>query len=219
MELSKYNVYVKYNKGYIVYNTLSYYIAFIEGEPDALLTCKNDELINYGILVNDFKYEEEKMIRNLQDRFRRFDKYRVELMVTQDCNLTCSYCYQQDRLYNKNHMSDIVKEQTITFINNLNFPCTVTFYGGEPLLNYETIIYFLEKLRGDNTYSIITNGTLLSKSVIDELSKKGIKDCQITIDGNRDVHDKRRHYKDKRGSFDDILTNLNEIVVAVMQMS
>ena len=52
--------------------------------------------------------------------------------------------------------------------------------------------------------NIITNGYLLNKEIVKELEDIHVKHIQVTIDGPKDIHDKRRFLKGKQGTFDKI---------------
>ncbi len=57
-------------------------------------------------------------------------------------------------------------------------------------------------------FSIVTNGSMLTKNMADDLYGYGLRYAQITLDGPREVHDSRRYFVNRRGSFDIILKNL-----------
>lgn len=86
----------------------------------------------------------------------------------------------------------------------------ILLYGGEPLLaeNREIIEYILyEGKKRGYKFKAITNGYDLNY-FIDLLSPELINDIQITIDGTKDYHNKRRiHYK-KLPTFDKIIDNI-----------
>lgn len=91
----------------------------------------------------------------------------------------------------------------------------IVLFGREPLINYamgEYILKVLSKHCKEHNIilhtSIITNGTLLTKEIIDSLLEYECKYIQITIDGIKDIHDKRRIGKNGEGTFDKIIENL-----------
>lgn len=94
----------------------------------------------------------------------------------------------------------------------------IIFYGGEPLLSTELIIYLSERLKSfaENknikySASLITNGTLLTRNVVEKLKPLGLKIASITLDGPRNVHDRFRPFKSGRGSFDTIVRNVKDV--------
>jgi uncharacterized protein len=93
----------------------------------------------------------------------------------------------------------------------------ITFYGGEPLLSRELIIYIAEKVKAlaetrkiPFGFSLQTNGTLLKKETVKRLKPLGLKDAYITIDGPKENHNRFRPYKKGGGSFDAIFRNIKE---------
>ena len=79
------------------------------------------------------------------------------------------------------------------------------FFGGEALLNFklmrQTVAYAEEKAQAEDKvvdFSLTTNGTLLTDEVIDffQAHRFGVT---ISIDGPKDLHDKRRVFLTKQG--------------------
>ena len=81
---------------------------------------------------------------------------------------------------------------------------SVTWFGGEPLLAIGIInkisremISLCKKEKIEYTAYLVTNGTLLNKSILQQLIECKIKQIQVTIDGLKDIHDSRRIFKNK----------------------
>lgn len=95
----------------------------------------------------------------------------------------------------------------------------ITWYGGEPLLELNTIVDLSNRLielskRYNAVYSagIITNGTLLTKDVAKILRDQcKVSYCQVTLDGPAEIHDQRRVFSDGRASFITILNNIKDV--------
>lgn len=94
----------------------------------------------------------------------------------------------------------------------------LTFYGGEPLLSKKLIAYIAEKVRAIAeqgkiffSFSLQTNGTLLTRKIVEELKPLGLVEAFITLDGPADIHDSQRPYKSGRGSFGQILKNIQDV--------
>ncbi len=110
----------------------------------------------------------------------------VHWYLTNRCNLSCAYCFKENSPKippNKELAEELVK-------NNVK---KVTIGGGEPLLceNLEEILHILKR---ENTYvSLHTNGILLNKNKIKDLSEL-LDDIAIPIDST-----KRRVQKVLRG--------------------
>lgn len=89
----------------------------------------------------------------------------------------------------------------------------VTFFGGEPLLNYPVLKQVVEygreveKLgRKKFLFELITNGTLLTKDIVDFLVKEKFL-LFISIDGWREMHNYQRPSLDKHDCYDTIVAN------------
>jgi uncharacterized protein len=52
---------------------------------------------------------------------------------------------------------------------------------------------------------IITNGTLVTPEIAEELQKYKTRAIQLTLDGPKRIHNKKRIYKNGKGTFDDII--------------
>ena len=87
---------------------------------------------------------------------------------------------------------------------------SVTFFGGEPLLRFPLIRSAVGEARRMATergkeisFSITTNGTLLTRETAGFLRENGISVC-LSIDGPREIHDRNRPYASGRGSYEDV---------------
>ena len=140
------------------------------------------------------------------------------LGITEQCNLRCAYCcYSGSYVNNRTHGTKFMESKDIDsifeFIDVLspNRNIRISFYGGEPLLNYTIIQYAVDlgymKWGDKVTFSISTNGVLLTPSVIDWIIAKNIE-LAISIDGTEEFHDKHRIDKRGNGSFSKIKTAL-----------
>ncbi|ETT44446.1 MULTISPECIES: radical SAM protein [unclassified Paenibacillus] len=142
------------------------------------------------------------------------------LMLVQECNLRCSYCYGVNGEYNDRGRMDMdTATQAIDFLFNqaLEEELSICFFGGEPLLNYKLIqdiipyVQSKEKLTGKRVrYSMTTNGTLLTKDVVDYLMEHQVA-IQVSLDGDQKTHDFNRYFQNKEGSYDLILNRTEKL--------
>jgi uncharacterized protein len=90
----------------------------------------------------------------------------------------------------------------------------LAFYGGEPLTNYQTLRYAINKARelwdSDVELSVSTNAVLLSHEKIDWFIQQNVR-LDISIDGGNSVHDKNRITANGAGSFCHVYTALKYI--------
>lgn len=149
---------------------------------------------------------------------------QVTLQMTQGCNLVCSYCAYAQKNSNKQrnhankHMSLETAKKAIDFL--LAHSCdsdsvNIAFYGGEPLIDFENIKkiidYTIDNFLGKEVkFSMTTNGTLLSKEIVDYIVENKIS-TMISLDGPKKIHDKHRKFANGKGSFDVIVENLRYI--------
>ncbi len=59
---------------------------------------------------------------------------------------------------------------------------------------------------------MVTNGYLLNQKTSNELHKLGVNNYQITIDGDQQIHNKRRPHKTKNDSYQMITKNLHHLL-------
>ena len=137
--------------------------------------------------------------------------YSIALNLTNDCNLACKYCFVEQK---PEYMTlDIAKQAVDYAIKNLNLHKTIYndiqsdeqiasiwFFGGEPLLCFNSIIKplidYCEKQNylKDLRFSMTTNGTLLDKEKVDFLKKYNIY-IMLSIDGDPETQDYQRPCK------------------------
>ncbi len=94
----------------------------------------------------------------------------------------------------------------------------LTFFGGEPLLNLPVLYTLAERawqacqVRGVTMLiNVITNGLLLTPEVVDRLLTFGLNGVKITLDGNRETHDRQRPLRGGQGTFDRIIANVRAV--------
>lgn len=177
------------------------------------------ELKNHEIVIDD-DVDELQYIK-VMNRKMMFQTNRVIVTVapTLDCNFRCSYCYENR---SKNKMTADVLDKTVRFINQRLKSATslhIAWYGGEPLLEKKTIRKMSEQLmssckryRVRYSAGIVTNGYLLNKKTALELREYKVSNVQVTIDGPKYIHDKRRILANGKGTFDTIIQNLTDVV-------
>jgi uncharacterized protein len=95
---------------------------------------------------------------------------------------------------------------------------TLTFFGGEPLLNLPVVYDQAERVfascqaRGVTlALGVITNGLLLTEEVVDRLLPFGLAYVKVTLDGDRDTHNKMRPLRGGQGTFDRIIENVRQV--------
>lgn len=144
----------------------------------------------------------------------RINLSSLTLMVCQECNMKCAYCYGEGGEYkNKGKMSKETALRAVDYLieNSKEDELAIAFLGGEPLMNFEVIKDVVEycKKKSEETnkrfiYTITTNGTLLTPEKEEFLVANNIK-TQISIDGKKEAHDNMRYFEQKVPSYDVVL--------------
>lgn len=149
----------------------------------------------------------------------------VTFQVTDACNLACKYCYQINK-GTRNMSFEVAKKfvdlllaatpMNNTYINPVISPwLIIEFIGGEPFMNVklmdQIMDYFIEKAfqmqhpwATRYQISISSNGTLYFEPDVQKFLNKhrGHMSLSITIDGNKELHDSCRVFRDGRPSYD-----------------
>ncbi len=81
----------------------------------------------------------------------------------------------------------------------------ITFYGGEPLLNFSLIkqcVEYVKTLNCSNTimYSLTTNLTLMTQEIAEYLASVPNFTVVCSIDGNQELHDEHRKGSDGKAA-------------------
>lgn len=225
---SKYNLLLDVDDGsYALFNTSSRTLLtfdketydeflYLKENPDSYTEFEDADFLTKNMIIVDsdvdiFSYHLNEILR------RRYNPNVMSLTiaVTRACLFNCIYCYETDRppVYlnetTENHIIDFIK--TNSSLQEL----AVVWYGGEPLMNFQSIERLTEKFKKLGIKygaEIITNGYLLTKEISDQFSDLAIRKAQITLDGLKEVHDKRRPLCSGKGTFDVIVSNIEYLL-------
>ena len=231
MKTSFYNIYFQHNGKYYVYNTLTTSLVSLDETTQRNLKISKLEnlptevignLIKQGLIVDDNMDElavfECYYNESQYGGFR--DELRVVLIPTYNCNLKCTYCFEE--CSSKKNMGENEIRQVLEFVKN-QFSTTRNYkkislilFGGEPLLCSKACITMSDALKlfasENDVYlstMIITNAVLLNMGIINDLIIPTNMKVQITLDGSRRFHDERRIQKNGVGTYDRIIDSLN----------
>lgn len=122
----------------------------------------NEKLLEYAISVNPT---------------------RIELELTERCNLSCKFCYNSQK-----PIDSTLSTKIISRLADENVP-EIVLTGGEPLLHpqFETILSLCASLFQKTM--IQTNGTLISDSVADMFVQHNVFEINISLHGSSTLHD------------------------------
>lgn len=178
-------------------------------------------LLSTGMIVDENLNEVEERIKLMKISDDAPTSFGLIINPTLDCNLRCWYCYETHG--RGTIMNDEVLDSVKRFILNKVSDSVIkhfhlSFFGGEPLLQWRRVViplisYTAGVCKANSVtlaVSFTTNGVLLTEDKYDELSALGINDTsfQISIDGNRTIHDNSRVGISRLPTFDTIMSNV-----------
>lgn len=184
-----------------------------------------------GYLTELDPTDEETLFSRLVEKLHQRALQRAPsyiFMPTYDCNLRCSYCFQ-DSMRTDCSFKHLLRTMRPAMVDRIfaALPAiearhlgegveperrNIGFFGGEPLLatNRPIVERIIDKSLelGEADFWAVTNGTELA-AYEDLLGPERIAHLQITLDGPPRQHDERRIYADGSGSFERIARNID----------
>jgi uncharacterized protein len=181
-----------------------------------------NELIQKGLIVTDNENDEKRFARLLKQGLEQKQIQHMYIIVTDSCNLSCKYCYiEEGRDKQKlGLMSTETARKSIDLFSKLtekSKKISITFYGGEPLLNPSTVysaMRYIRALEQKGSFkkpvviSLITNGILVNDETIKVLLETKSRVC-VSIDGPAELHNGARVDTNGKGTFNRALYGYN----------
>lgn len=127
-------------------------------------------------------------------------EFLIQWHLTERCNLACSHCYQDGKVrpeLSLDQVFAILKELEATFeawneTYGLVLRPRLQLTGGEPLL-WHNIFDLIDLAKGMGfAISMLTNGTLVSEEIADEIAEREVDLVQVSMEGTKPVHDRIR---------------------------
>lgn len=156
---------------------------------------------------------------------------QLTLIVTYECNIRCKYCaysgqYDNYREHTNINMSfEIAKRAVLMYFAYVRrkklkkplFVPEISFYGGEPLINFELIRKVVEFVKiiydGKVRYNLTTNACLLEQKKMKFFAENEFI-LSISLNGYKEEHDRLRVYANGKGTYSDAMKaiyQLNEL--------
>ena len=115
---------------------------------------------------------------------RVFDRrpFYAQVVVTDDCNLSCAYCDEYSPGAEKIPVSEL--RRRVDRLDEMGV-LVYDFLGGEPLMHpdiAEVVAHAKSKRGGSNLVTLITNGFLLGRSLVADLNAAGLDFMQVSVD-------------------------------------
>lgn len=230
---SKYNVMTNFKKQIAVHNLLTHEgilirnrdLEFFEKilenpnlyteEKCFQLLCEKGFVIEEH--VDEIQKVEEIKVRRLEEKKKML---ALTIIPTYQCNFKCIYCWENTKNQNDN-MEKAAQERLLGFIEDKMKEASsldIDWFGGEPLIAYDAmqnLLVNIDRICKENkkpyTCSLTSNGYLLTEDKVRFLVKHHTHFFQITLDGNKELHNRNRPLKSGGETYDTILYNLKKI--------
>lgn len=237
MKWSKYSyLFFSPKYGYFIYNSVTNSFVRIQDELkqkienikiwdktsfSSFSTEFQEILLNHKIIVNEEEDKEYYLKKKYAKYNSAFNSTTLSLTIatTTGCNFACPYCFEKGA--QPVTMNEQVEEKLINFADSSSADfLKVTWYGGEPLMNFETIKRLSQAFKELNKfkqidYGIVTNGYFLTEEKYSFLAEHNVKSIQITIDGLPETHNKSRIAKNRQPTFEPIVSNIDKAAIAL----
>jgi uncharacterized protein len=160
-----------------------------------------------------------------------YSQWGITIHLNHACNLACEYCYADGRTSDFDGSAKGAYGGAITFVSPTVLEAglekfmrdapidnvLISFLGGEPLLSEER---FLEAIRiidekaakygRHPSFQLTTNGTRNTEALLRCFKEHGFS-IVISMDGDREMHNRQRPTASGTGSYDQVLRGAQEI--------
>jgi uncharacterized protein len=130
----------------------------------------------------------------------------VTLVLSEKCNLNCSYCFEGIKSDPRVLAFNKAIERLIKLPDNTG----IEFYGGEPLLQIPLIKQIMDWIKQNGRifkFSMTTNGQIIPGDVFIDDYLSHFEHIRLSIDGPEEVHDRNRG----KGSFKKAINFLKKL--------
>jgi len=225
---SKYNLEVPTDDGALIVNFLSRAVVELDGDALKIFQalshdeCLDDDVDEFvrtlraGLFLVDDNFDEMAYLRR-RVLLERFDENELGIVIapTMGCNFSCHYCFEHRP---DEAMTREIEEELLEYVAQQikgKRTLAVQWFGGEPLRALDQVrrisegLISLAKNEGAHYSSaIVTNGHLLTRDTARLLKRLGIRSAQVTLDGDKHLHDRTRRSGSMEGSFERLLANI-----------
>lgn len=182
-----------------------------------------EQLLTTGCFIEDSVNEVTLLSNRIHQMDHSDSTYQLCINPTINCNFKCWYCYEEhipkskmqpDTLERvKKHITSIIEGQNIERFD-------LSFFGGEPLLYFKEVVHpvmqHCNTVCADKgiatTISFTSNGYLINDDMLLILKDNKVDYFQITLDGNKEQHNKVRYPFVGGDSYDKIVTNIKRLI-------
>ena len=185
--------------------------ASVQVGADGQLTTRVQTIITPKGLSKEVQYKSitpstTERVMTLKNASELFDELKhINVILTNACNLSCSYCYEQHSHDYGRFTPETLKTVYDFQLNSNNQDGKLfQFFGGEPLIHKQLILDFVEQYKEQlesNSHlihvSMITNGILLTPAFVDQYFSHSFTSMSISLDTDKSEVDHREIGQDK----------------------
>lgn len=182
-----------------------------QNEIETFLSIEDIVQLNKNICNQIIKTKYKPVMSKLNNTYTS-----IILNLTYNCNLKCTYCFEK-QCKSKGTMLPETGIKSIDFLIRLNPSIdkyTIVFFGGEPLLNFNTlkeVVKYCESLKHKRfKYSITTNGTIINDEII-AFFKEHNFNIIVSVDGNEKIQNENRPFVNGNESFFTVFQNIKRM--------
>lgn len=220
---------------YLTKTEHKYFLDFLQNSTSESLSDFPDSLAQIAVELSDCKIltkdsdTDDNVIKYFRSRLPEPSISGCYFILSEQCNLACKYCFlgnnnsKKRKHFSLKNMSIETAEKALDFFmrqlekNTMTVEPFITFYGGEPLINFEVLDFIAERineLRLRKLYfknakvSVVTNGLLLDLKKLKRLKELNVG-IGISIDGCTEEANALRVDKAGNQIFSDVLKILD----------
>ena len=187
-----------------------------------------------GFLIDDSMIKSRIKLSYHKSKYSDQQCLKLDIAVTDQCNFVCPYCFEGTRKKNDNTAINIntlnnftgyIIEYIKKKISEETKFIEIVWYGGEPLLEKDTIIKCGQEIDSiaydygiKSVHKIITNGYLLDDEFLSILKKINIQFVQITLDGHKEIHNRSRNMIKKTDTYSIIMKNIRTALLKEIEV-
>jgi radical SAM protein with 4Fe4S-binding SPASM domain len=139
------------------------------------------------------------------------NKFVLQWHLSENCNLKCLHCYQEKHISTQLEYEQLEKiyNQFKELLENKKMKGHINITGGEPLCN-PFLFKVLDLIKKDEdliSFSILTNGTLITKEIAKRIKSYNPYYVQVSLEGGRKTND----YIRGNGTYKKIATGIKNL--------
>ena len=159
-----------------LYHSLLIRTVFISSSESELITkyfesgiitdANTSEIVKYlytNYFIVDNNEDDESLYHRCVEMISEPAISNAYIVVTENCNFNCKYCFIANAVQGDKPIKVMSKETATKAVELLqrtyeqqqhSYDKTITFYGGEPLLNFDIIKHFIDEVFGFRSHGV-----------------------------------------------------------------